>query len=181
MSEARESHVSFFEGEGVAELPLDVQATVLAELRNTTVQQTNLFTALGTRAINLMSVIAGTTAAAIAIERAVSPKIPTWGLYSIIADVVAVVIASLIVILTIEASTVFNIGEDPESMQARAGGAKEFRVWLIREYSEMVRDNRVALKERAVRFEIAFILLLGANILLLMTATLLYVSAVYGL
>jgi hypothetical protein len=146
------------------------------ELRHTIAQQSSLFTGLGTRLTTLFSVLVGTISAAIAIERAVTPRIPTWAFGSLVVVVVIVMAAAYVTARTLWSSASFWVGEDPDALAKFSGGdPAEFRVSIIQEYAEMVRDNRDPLLDRANAFLVTMSLLLAAALLLAITALLLYV------
>jgi hypothetical protein len=153
----------------------------LQELRHTLTQQISTFTAVGTRATTLLSILVGTVSAAVAIERAVAPSIPLWAFALIVIVVALVLVASLLVPSTLLMNTTVDIGEDPETLKQKSTlTAPAFHAWLIEDYSEMIKGNRAALIERASVFERAMILLLAAATILIVTSTILYASVILG-
>jgi hypothetical protein len=159
----------------------EVDGLRLEELRATLSHQIVSLAQLGTRTTNLLSILVGTIAAAIAVERATTPSLPIWVLVPIVVVVALVVLAIVLASQVLLSSSRVDIGEDPESLaKHRSDDPAALRGWLIQEYSEMIVTNRAAMRERAEAFERVMILLLTAAALLIAASTVLYGTTAIG-
>jgi hypothetical protein len=153
---------------------------MLEELRLTASHQLQSIATVGTRATTFLSILIGTFAGVIALERTFASSIPWWGAVSLIVASI-ILLVSLVygwrVMFSLEA---VDLGESPADVQrALAMKPETVRQELLADYSEMIKSNRAVLEDKARRFRNATYLLSAAAFTLILTSIALYLAETF--
>jgi magnesium-transporting ATPase (P-type) len=160
----------------------ETQRIILEELRRTFVDQVSSADLVINRATTLLSILVGTLAGALAIERALVPSVPLW--YTVLLCAASAV---LLAVLRLFPSTLFpptkiDIGGKPESLQMALGrDPAGVRAELIQDYVRWSQGNRIVIEQRQAQFKLVGMLLWVAATLLVVTSIALYVTSALGL
>ena len=156
------------------------QDVVIEELRRTLDEQLRTIALTSTRAITLLSVMVGTLAATITLEKAFVAHPPLWGVIAIVVAAALVISAVPFFFYTIFSHGGSSFGILPESMVTSVARRRQDTVdELIRDYLQMTDENEIVMRRRYRGLSVLTIVLLAAATLLISTSIALYLVGVW--